>query len=107
MKRDGRVPDFELSLDGHAALRGVYHTGKLGQQVITRRIDDSASVLLYERLDDCSVGCQDLDGCRFILAHQPAISFDVGTEDGRKLANHASGDTEGRVFTRHHGNSVT
>src|SRR5713101_2701011 len=47
LDREGRVPDAELSLEGHCTLHGIYDAGKLRQQVIPWRIDDTTSVLLH------------------------------------------------------------
>src|SRR6516165_3915395 len=61
------IASVQLPLDGHRTLHGIDHAGKLGQQVIPWRVEDSTVVLLHEGVDKCLVDGQGLDGGRFIL----------------------------------------
>ena len=90
-----------LNLDG--AVHGIDHTGKLGQQIITGRIDHPAAVLLDERGDHLAVGGEGADGGFFIVPHETAVACDIGAEDRRQLAFHADC---GRLV-RHHFSSLT
>jgi hypothetical protein len=83
------VSDLELPLELDRALHRIHGTGKLRQQVIARRVHYAAVVLLNQRGHELPMGREGADSRHLILAHQAAVAFDIGTEDGGELAPHA------------------
>ncbi len=89
MFRQLGVLHFEFVLNLDRAAHGIDHTGELGQQIITGRIDHAATVLLDQRGDQCTIGGEGADGGFFIVPHEAAVAGDIGAEDRRQLALHA------------------
>src|SRR5262249_3655500 len=83
------VAMLQLLLDLDRTLHRVYHTRKFSQQVIAGRVYYSATVPPDEGGHHLAVGGQGADGGFFILAHEAAVAFNIGTEDRGELAFHS------------------
>src|SRR5262249_35244037 len=83
------ISPFEFVLDLDCTLHGIDHAGKLGQKVIAGGVYHAATLLLNEGGHDRAIGSQGADGCLFILPHEAAVAFDIGTEDGGKFTRHS------------------
>jgi hypothetical protein len=80
---------LEYVLNLYGAAHGIDHTGKLGQEIITRGIDHPTTVLLNRRGNHCAIGRKGTDSGFFIGAHETAVPRHIGAEDRRQLAFHA------------------
>jgi hypothetical protein len=68
-------------LDNNGTVDSVYHAGKLGQQIIARRIYHSSVVLLDQGCHEGTIGSQRMDRSDLIVTHEAAVTFDIGTQD--------------------------
>jgi len=84
--RQIKIINLEFFLHFHRTTHHIHHTGKLSQYVVSRRVHNPASMLLDKACHRLSIGLQGLDGDAFIVAHEPTVTFDIGTEDGRELS---------------------
>src|SRR5262249_53970949 len=66
----------------------INHAGELGQEVITGRINNTASVVVDQRGDHSAICCEGTDGGFFILAHEAAVACDIRTKDRHQLTFH-------------------
>ena len=76
----------EHLLDLHRALHRIHHTGKLRQHAISRSINDPAPMVLDTAAHHLPVFPQSADSRFLICAHKTAITLDIRTEYGSKLA---------------------
>ena len=75
------------TLDIHSAMHGVHHTRKLHQHAVTRGLDDAATVLSDQRIDQGPPMGLERRKCAFLVqAHKTAIARHVGCKDGRKAS---------------------
>ena len=63
----------------YGAADRIHYTGEFGQNTVSSGADNPAPVLLDESGNDFPIGLQSVDGSFLILAHQAAISLDIGT----------------------------
>jgi hypothetical protein len=75
-------------LNFNRALHGIDRTREFSQEVIARGIDHPTTVLLDERGHYLPIGCERTDRRLFIVPHEAAVAFDIGTENGGELAFH-------------------
>ncbi len=74
-------------LKGDRAFDGIDHTGELGEQPVSRRLDHSPPVLRDAGLDQLAeVGGERCESAFFVLAHQPRVTSNIGSEDGGEAA---------------------
>jgi hypothetical protein len=85
-----RVARIHLPLDLGGALHGVDDAGELGEHVVAGRVHHPSPVAGHGRRDRLPVRGDRADGGDLVVAHQPAVAFDVGAEDGGQLAVHAA-----------------
>jgi hypothetical protein len=76
----------KLSLDLYRTVYGIHDTAKLSQKVISWGIYYSAFVVLDEGGHGRSIASECPNGATLILAHEAAILFDIGTQDGTELS---------------------
>src|SRR4051794_8039998 len=76
---------------GHSPLHGdragdrLDHTRTLDQDSVAGRFDDSTFVLGDLGVNEfAAVGSEPSEGAGFVLAHEAAITGDIGGENGRK-----------------------
>src|SRR6266536_712978 len=77
--------DHEL-LHRHGTLDGRHDGWELHQQAVSRRLDNPAASTGQERINSRPVLAESLGRAGLIGAHQPAVSGDIGGQDGRKPA---------------------
>jgi hypothetical protein len=77
-----------LNRDG--TLYRIDGAGKLGQQVITRRIDDPTVMLLNERGYHFPISFEGVNRGLFIVAHEATVAFDIGAEDSGEFTFHTA-----------------
>ena len=91
-----RFPLWYIALHHRSdPVHGIHHTGKLGQNVITRRVHHPASVLLNELGHHRTVGGYGANGSLLILSHKTAVTLDIGSKDSGELAL--------KIFCNHRG----
>jgi hypothetical protein len=93
MRRSGGSLAFlpwRVSLNLHRPTHGIDRAGKLGQKVIARRIDYSATVLRDEGSHHLTISYKGANSRLFILAHEATVAFNIGTEDRSEFAFHNS-----------------
>ena len=76
----------ERALDLEGATDRADGTGELGQQVVARGVDHSATEGVDEALDLASMGLQRADRGLVVVAHQAAVADRIGAQDGRQPA---------------------
>jgi hypothetical protein len=69
-------------LNLHRALCRADRARELGEDAVARRVDDAAAVLADQRQDHGLVTLEVADGRRLVLPHEPAVTGDVGSQDG-------------------------
>ena len=85
--RDRGIAFGHTSLDRDRAGKRLDHTRKLRQQTVAGGFDDATLVFGDLRIDElAAMGSQPRQRTGLIMAHQPAISGDIGGEDGRQPA---------------------
>src|SRR5215813_1652408 len=77
-------PERTLNLDG--GLDGVHDAGEVGQDVVTRGVDDPSALTGDRGADDLAILRECADRCQLVLAHETAIAGHVGAEYGGQLA---------------------
>ncbi len=75
-----------MLLDLHSTLNGIDHTGKLSQNVVSRRIHDPAMMLLDVAGNDLAVSRESADGSLLILTHEPTVALNISAENSSELA---------------------
>ena len=88
MRRESLVARLQLFLNRHRCLHRIHCTGKLGQEIITGRVYDPATMLLNKGGHQVSIGCERANDRLFILPHEATVPLHVCTEDSRELAFH-------------------
>jgi hypothetical protein len=74
-------------LDGDRASDGLHDAREFQEQPVTGRLDDAAFVLGDFRIDEfAAMGTKARECAGFVLAHEAAVTGDIGGEDGRKPA---------------------
>ena len=69
-------------MERDSTTHGIHHAGKLGQQSVSRRLYDPASVLGDARFDQFGeVGGQCRERSLLVFAHEPGVAHHVGGED--------------------------
>jgi hypothetical protein len=63
-------------------LHGIYYADKLGQQIIAGRVDYSATMLADQDTHYLAIGSEQADGGHLVGAHEAAVAFDIGAQDG-------------------------
>ena len=77
-------PQLLLRLD--RAQDGLDHARKLGDQAVAPGVDHPATVALDQTGQGVAVPLEDLQRADLVAIHEPAVTLDVGAEDGRQLA---------------------
>ena len=72
-----------LNLDG--TLHDIYGAGKVGDETVTRRVEDPTAMRGDQAIDDDPVRGEGAKGADLIEPHQAAVAFDVGGEDRGEL----------------------
>src|SRR5262249_50694933 len=80
---------LQRGLNDHRALHGLDHAGKHRPHTIHRRAHDAATVLHDEGIHDPAVSIQGTQRTFLVCAHEAAVAFNIGAEDGGELAFHA------------------
>ncbi len=80
---------LERGLDLNRALDGIHDAGELGQYAVARRVHESSTVLLDQRIDQLTRRGQTTEGRLLVLPHEAAIAEDIGAEYGGELPFHA------------------
>ncbi len=83
--REVGISGCKVALDLNGTLHRIHDTGKFGEQVITRAIDNPAMTLPNTPCHDLSIRGQGFHRRNFIIAHKAAVALDVGIEDCREL----------------------
>ena len=79
----------EFALDFGGALHRLDDAGEFGKQPVARPRHDAAVMALDdEALDRLAILLERGEGARLVHPHHPAVSGDVGAEDGGELAFH-------------------
>src|SRR5229473_7816121 len=82
-----RVPLRHPALHGNRAGDGLDHAWELYENAVARGLDDAAFMFSNVRIDQLTTMASKLrNSARFILAHQPAVSRDIGGKNGREPA---------------------
>jgi hypothetical protein len=77
---------YEGLLDLHGALDCIHGAAELGQNTITCRIGDPATMLGNKPVHDLAMRCEDAESSNLILAHEPGISSHIRCEDRCQLS---------------------
>ena len=76
------------NLDLDRTLRRADHARKLGEDTVTSRVDDTATVTAHDRQDHGLMCFEVADGGGLVLAHEPTVAGDVGSENRREPPPH-------------------
>jgi hypothetical protein len=72
-------------LDGNSAGDGLDDAREFDQEAVSGRFDNAAFVLVDFWIDQfASMGAEPREGAGFVLAHEAAVTGDIGGENGRK-----------------------
>ena len=74
------------ALDLGRACGRANHAGELGEDAVARSIDDAAAVPAHQRQDHGLVALEVAERSGLVLAHESAVTRDVGGKNGRKSA---------------------
>src|SRR5207245_2314400 len=82
--RGGRrgVPRLEFALDVDRALNGVDDAPELRQHVVARRVHHAPAMAGHGGRDDRAILGDGANGRDLVVAHEPAVAFDVRAQDG-------------------------
>ena len=72
----------QIALNLNGTVYRINDTAKLCQDVISRCVYNASAKLLYKVGYGVAESGQCADGCFFIIVHEPAVAFNVGTKDG-------------------------
>ena len=78
-------PDCALDLDGAASR--VEGAGKLGEEIVPRRIDHPASMLADQAGDVLAVDLKTPHGRDLVFGQEAAVADRIGAEDGGQSVN--------------------
>jgi hypothetical protein len=74
------------ALDGNRALNRIDHATELGQEPVSRQLEDAPSVLFDLRLEQFfAVRLQPRERTRLILLHESGVPHHIGSKDGREM----------------------
>src|SRR5271166_6530266 len=92
MRRSGATPELRpanLALDLDGAAHRIDDAGELGQQAVTRGLDDASVVLGNLGIDEFAAMClQPGKGALLVGTHEPAVAGDIDGQDGRQPPLH-------------------
>ncbi len=80
------IGNGKIALDLDGALHRGEDAGEFGEDAVAGGTADPAAMLRDERIDDDPVGRERRQRRFLVGAHQPAVAFDVGGEDGDELS---------------------
>lgn len=95
------VAGLQRRLDFGGAAHRFDCAGKLGEDRIAGGIENPSMVLLEHRLENLAMPAQGAHGCFLALPHQPAVTGDVGGENGRESTLQGGRRFPGACFVGH------
>src|SRR5262249_48301768 len=88
MRWKSLVARLQFLLNVYCCRHRIYPGGKLGQEIIPRRVYNPTAMLLDQGGHDLSVRRECLNGRLFIFPHEATIALHIGAEDRGELAFH-------------------
>jgi hypothetical protein len=77
----------ERLLNRHRALDGVDRTGEIGDDAVAGAAKNPSAICRDVPVESGATGGQPAQGADFVLPHEPTVTFDIGREDRRELAD--------------------
>ncbi|HEU0201086.1 MAG TPA: hypothetical protein VFR86_11690 [Burkholderiaceae bacterium] len=80
------VAQSERPLKLNGTLHRVHRTWELGQEAVSRRVDDAPAMLFDMPASNLEISRQPLQRADLVLAHEAAVALDIGAENRRQFA---------------------